>query len=142
MINWGDFIALSAVETPRRVRLSADSLTLFQSAFQWLRDPRQWEDDGDPLNPLEEDARDALVALAFDEIVGDNVDLCTVFAFLTTSPPLDSLLCDGTHYLRTDFPELYAVLDAAFIVDADHFRTPDLAAEFTAEVTGWALWAK
>jgi len=36
------------------------------------------------------------------------------------------LLCDGSSYERTDYPALYDVLDAAFIVDADNFVTPDL----------------
>jgi microcystin-dependent protein len=125
-IDYGDFIALAAVETPRRVRLSANSLTLFQSAFQWLRNPREWEDDTDPLSELEEDARDAMVALAFDELLEDNVDIGLIFPFVTTAPPANSLECDGTHYLRVDYPELYAALDSAFVVDADHFKTPDM----------------
>jgi len=45
------------------------------------------------------------------------------------SPPSDPglLLCDGTTYDRVDYPDLYAILDSAFIVDADHFVTPDLS---------------
>lgn len=40
--------------------------------------------------------------------------------------PANMLPCDGATYDRVDYPNLYAVLDAAFIVDADHFTTPDL----------------
>ncbi len=40
--------------------------------------------------------------------------------------PSFALPCDGTQYNRVDYPNLYAVLDPAFIVDADHFVTPDL----------------
>jgi len=36
------------------------------------------------------------------------------------------LPCDGSTHLRVDYPALYLALDAAFIVDADHFITPDL----------------
>jgi len=36
------------------------------------------------------------------------------------------LLCDGATYDRVDYPDLYDTLDAAFIVDADHFIVPDL----------------
>lgn len=43
-----------------------------------------------------------------------------------TLPP-NMLLCDGDTYLREDYPELYAVLDPAFIDDADHFVTPNLS---------------
>jgi len=126
MIDYGEFIALAAVETSRRVMLSANSITLFQSGFQWFRNMREWEDDTDPLSELEEDVVDALVALAFEELLENTVDLGTIFPFVTASPPTNSLECDGTHYLRTDYPALYAALDAAYIVDADHFKTPDL----------------
>lgn len=40
--------------------------------------------------------------------------------------PANMLACDGATYDRVDYPNLYAVLDAAFIIDADTFMTPDL----------------
>ncbi len=40
--------------------------------------------------------------------------------------PPGFLLCDGSQYLRVDYPQLYDVLDAAFIVDPDNFIVPDL----------------
>lgn len=40
------------------------------------------------------------------------------------------LLCDGSTYDRVDYPDLYAVLDAAYIVDADTFVVPDLMDRF------------
>jgi microcystin-dependent protein len=49
-----------------------------------------------------------------------------VFPYASASPPNFTLTCDGTTYLRTDYPDLYSVLDSAFIVDADHFSVPDL----------------
>lgn len=139
MIDYGEFMALAAVETPRRVKLSVNSLTLFQSGFQWFRNPREWEDDTDPLSDLEEDIRDALVAEAFYELQGGNVDIGIIFLFATAAPPADSLACDGVTYLRVDYPELYAVLDPAFITDADHFVTPTLP-DYSG--SGFALWAK
>lgn len=36
------------------------------------------------------------------------------------------LLCDGSHYLRADYPALYAVAHSSWIVDADTFKVPDL----------------
>lgn len=35
------------------------------------------------------------------------------------------LLCDGATYDRVDYPDLYTILDGAFIIDADTFRVPD-----------------
>jgi len=50
----------------------------------------------------------------------------SVVAYATKTPPDGTLLCDGQTYLRVQYPELYAVLDNAFIVDADNFIVPDL----------------
>lgn len=49
-----------------------------------------------------------------------------IFPLVTLDPPPNVLPCDGSIYLRVDFPELFAVLDTVFIVDADHFNVPDL----------------
>lgn len=52
--------------------------------------------------------------------------LGAILPYATSGPPSGALVCDGTQYLRVDYPQLYAVLDAVFIVDADNFITPDL----------------
>lgn len=49
-----------------------------------------------------------------------------ILPFVTLDPPPNVLPCDGSSYLRVDFPELFAVLDPIFITDADHFTVPDL----------------
>jgi len=49
-----------------------------------------------------------------------------IFPFITESPPTNALACDGSTYLREDYPELYAALDTFFIIDADSFFVPDL----------------
>lgn len=46
--------------------------------------------------------------------------------YITADPPANVLPCDGSTYLRDDYPSLYEALDAFFIVDADHFFVPDL----------------
>lgn len=59
----------------------------------------------------------------------DGEEVCligTVFAYVSADAPSGSLPCDGTVYDRVDYPTLYAALDSAFIVDADHFQVPDL----------------
>ncbi len=50
--------------------------------------------------------------------------------FATNSPPDGVLLCDGTQYLRTDYPFLYADLPVSLIVDADNFITPTIEDTF------------
>lgn len=53
-----------------------------------------------------------------------------ILPFATGTLPDGVLPCDGTTYNRVDYPDLYAALDAVFIVDADTFNTPDLRNNF------------
>lgn len=50
----------------------------------------------------------------------------SIFPYMTAAPPTGTLICDGAAHSRLDYPDLYAALDGAFIVDADFFVTPDL----------------
>lgn len=50
----------------------------------------------------------------------------TIVPYMTNKKPPYTLDCDGTTYNRVDYPELYAKLADAFIVDADTFIVPDL----------------
>lgn len=45
--------------------------------------------------------------------------------------PAHWLICDGTEYLRVDYPKLYEVLDSNLIVDGNRFVTPDLRGRTT-----------
>lgn len=71
-------------------------------------------------------------AAAFADVLNswlDSEDACmigTVIAYITDAPPSGALMCDGSAYLRADYPTLYNALDAAFIVDSDTFIVPDL----------------
>jgi len=49
-----------------------------------------------------------------------------IVPYITASPPDYCLPCDGGTYNRVDYQQLYAALDTAFQIDADHFVTPDL----------------
>lgn len=76
------------------------------------------------------DVSETLTAIAWTKgFLTLEVDVAQIGAIIATAAatiPQYALLCDGSTRLRVDYPELYAVLDAAFIVDADHFRVPDL----------------
>ena len=56
---------------------------------------------------------------------GNWMALGTVFAFAGATLPPHCLECDGAALLRVDYPQLYSALDPGFIVDADHFVTPN-----------------
>ena len=50
--------------------------------------------------------------------------------YVSVNPPENVLECDGSQYLRADYPDLYAALPASLIVDADNFIVPDLRDTF------------
>lgn len=49
-----------------------------------------------------------------------------IIPYATSSAPNGTLPCDGSTFDRADYPQLYDALDSIFIIDADHFKTPDL----------------
>jgi microcystin-dependent protein len=58
--------------------------------------------------------------------IGGEVNIGTVYSTAYASAQPNELACNGGIHARDDYPELYAVLDAEFIIDADNFRVPDL----------------
>lgn len=66
-----------------------------------------------------------------------------IFPYASATPPPNTLLCDGSIYNRVDYPDLYAALDAAFIIDADSFSVPMLAGYVPigagAEIPNWGV---
>lgn len=56
-----------------------------------------------------------------------------------TSAPTSYLLCDGTSYLRADYPALYAAIGTAFgTADSTHFNVPDFRGRFLRGAAGSA----
>lgn len=70
-----------------------------------------------------EDALDASIT-ALESF--KRMDVGLIIPHVRTTIPDWALPCDGTTYLRVDYPDLYAELPSALIIDADHFKTPDL----------------
>lgn len=101
-----------------------DWLALVSGALAVLNKPYNFEAFGTAT--VEETTQ------AFEQIFLDyleSTDFCmigSIFPYMTTLPPANCLVCDGTIYNRVDYPDLYAKLEAAFIVDADTFKVPDL----------------
>lgn len=73
--------------------------------------------------------------------VGATADAGAIFAYLLANgeasgvikmfggalAPAGYLLCDGTSYLRADYPDLFAAIGTAYgAVDGTHFNVPDL----------------
>jgi len=66
-----------------------------------------------------------------------------IVSFATANVPDGALECDGSAYLQADYPQLYSVLDAAFIIDADSFVVPDMRGRVSVGIgTGSGLTAR
>lgn len=109
------------------VQLSGVSRALALAALSVMADQWRWTTDN-------WDETDAAVSLALEEVMR-NMMLGSVI-WVVGGVPDGTLLCDGSTYARADFPNLYDILPAVYIVDADNFRTPNLADRFVRGLSG------
>jgi microcystin-dependent protein len=113
---------------PATVALSPESVTVLMFASGFLEHKRNWldliEDPMDEITDADWDKIEKLTANTYEEIMNPLIGL--IFPVITANLPSNALACDGSSYLRVDYPALYAALDPAFIVDADIFTVPDL----------------
>lgn len=113
-------------------------LAAFKGAIDELRFSSNWEQ----LSGISAEDTANLFAEVFDTIQECNV-IGEIIAYATSSPPAGTLDCDGSTYLRVDYPDLYSVLASAFIQDADHFSVPDLRGRSIVGIgTGTGLTAR
>lgn len=115
---------LASGDTGHFVFLDAWSVSLLASMVAQERMPWLWYNNQFPLTNAEIDDLDNKLSTAQDQLMQSLVGL--IMPIATGAPPQGTLLCDGSTYLRADYPNLYAALDSVFIVDADSFRVPDL----------------
>ena len=58
------------------------------------------------------------------------VPIGVVFPYCATTPPVNYLICDGSLYEKTAYPELYAIIGNAFGGDDSTFAVPNLTDRF------------
>jgi microcystin-dependent protein len=100
-------------------------LTAIQGALGQLAIPNNWiqEGDADPVGA----SRLGEQVLASLEPTIDMIGLIFPFAGDASLIPDGTLLCDGASYLRTSYPDLFAVIGVTWgSVDGSHFNVPDL----------------
>lgn len=110
-----------------RIPHSLGFLQAVGGALAELTHPWNWEKFG-TMTP--DESAEAATNLYLEWANSDVCMIGTITAYVTITPPGNCLPCNGSTYLRTDYPVLYERLAAAYIVDADHFRTPDLRDKF------------
>lgn len=127
-IQLDHILAQAANGSPATVALSSESVAILLFASKFLENPVNWldrsEDPLDEITPENWDTIEGLTGEAYWQIMNPLIGwiLPNALAIL----PDNLLPCDGSTYAKDDYPDLYAVLDSAFIVDADNFTVPDL----------------
>lgn len=108
-------------------RLSPTSLAVLFYATPYLTRRFNWIDRTQPLDEVTDSDWDTISAYVDNLLYEAKKPMIGyIMPYITDSPPPNVLACDGSNYLRVDYPELYAVLASVFIVDADTFTVPDL----------------
>lgn len=106
----------------RSFYLSGFSYSVVLSACETAIHRYQWSE----MTNEEWDEIEAQVSQMMKELML-SADIGSVVGLMTDVIPERYLLCDGGTYLREDYPDLYAVLPASLIIDADSFHVPDMA---------------
>lgn len=128
MPNLAAVEAIASNTPSRTVVLSGMTTTVLFTCLDAANRLYDWQGAGFDLTPAEIDEIEAILSDARHELMGSQ--LGEVRAFASAIVPNGCLLCDGGSYLRVDYPDLYAVLAPAYIVDADNFIVPDLRDRF------------
>lgn len=109
----------------RRLRFRAELASYITGALETLTEAGSWEPFG--TMTIDEATEYSLEALNYYLDGGDRCMIGDLWIGITSDYPDGVLPFDGTQYLRTDYPTLYARIDAAFIDDADHFTLHEAA---------------
>lgn len=119
------------------IRLRPSLWAVLFNELQLLGTSRFWEQ----VDPSAATVDDVISEInkATDEAVFAGCILIGSVTWLATACPDYALVCDGTTYLKVDYPELWAVIDAAYEVDEDNFRVPDLIARFPLGSSSYAV---
>ena len=116
--------AATGLITCRRLRIPIELLPMVNGALLHLIEEFNWELHG---SMTVEEAVELSEIMIDDYFVGGTVCMIgSIHPYATTVLPTGVLACDGSSYLRVDYPELYAALDAVYITDPDNFTVPDL----------------
>lgn len=113
-------------------RLSPQTELMLISLYQYESLYRWRNANGQSLTDEQIDTIDVWTANAQYELQEEvaEVPIGSVLPFVGTVVPDNAIICNGATRNRVDWPELYAVLPANLIVDADKFRVPNMNASF------------
>jgi len=114
--------AAAGMYTCRRLYIPVELIGHVNAALLELTLDYHWEEFG----TMTVDEAVELCKQMFREYIDSRGCMIGSVNAYAGSLPDGVLPCDGSQYARVDYPALYAMLDAVYIVDVDNFKTPDL----------------
>jgi microcystin-dependent protein len=121
-------IAQAEDNYPMTATLSPEVVAVLLFALSSINNRRAWldyqNDPEDEITPAQWEEIQELLDQGNYAVITPEVGF--IRPYITTDPPDNTIPCDGGTYNREDYPLLYAVIDAVFIIDADTFTVPDL----------------
>lgn len=123
MPDLAEIEVLGAIYTDKSIAMSGMTYGLLLSAFTFLSQAWRWDVSGMTPTAANKDRINEIVDQAMVELM-QNQRVGEIITFLG-STPTNVLLCDGATYAGVDYPELFALIDTAFI-SGSNFVLPDL----------------
>jgi len=96
---------------------------LFAIMQQWSNTGNWYQDD--PTHATVDEVIAEIINATDNAVFAGCSMIGQILELTVNTIPGWLLPCDGTEYLGTDYPELWAVIHDNLKTDADHFRTPD-----------------
>lgn len=128
-MNLPAILQLGADYENRTAYVSGLTYAVLLSAYEYIGTLSAWcEDENTPLSEAEIDTIKSIVARVYDEL-DTNPMIGQITAILTENTPNNVILCDGSYHLKSDYPQLYAVIHDA-LKDTSGFWVPDLRNKF------------
>lgn len=136
MPHYADLTSVAADMQSKAILLSGDSIAFLLTAMgEYLENRHVWSGSGEfgTTTDTEWDEASAVIAKAERELMGNLTG--TIIMSAVDVP--GTLECDGSRYLRTDYPDLWAKIKQAYDdgltlleVDETYFYVPDLINRF------------
>lgn len=138
MIALAHAIEEGAANAPSIISLSGISLQIALAAISENLPHHNWADDPD------EDTADNALATALDELM-TPVDPNPIGTILmwggdNTTVPSGWLICNGAYQLRSDYPELFAIVGSLYGSTATTFALPNFTQKFPLGYQGYGAY--
>jgi len=127
-MDWAQ-IQSNALSGKRLTALSDLSAVLILSLSEFYRPSYRWDVLGEIPSDSEWNDIEHAISEMENEIMKGMIGMLIPHV-LGTLTGLEVLLCDGSTYLRVDYPELYEAIHVNYQVDADTFTVPNLRGKF------------